>query len=133
MWRLMPARTRKRATIERTPIERILGLLPSRLNPKTAANVTMSIGFDVLDKGQQYTLLIRRGVGELATGIVGTPEITIRATERDMKHVFLVGEAPPTKLEFWQSLEFAVADKGLLTPLHRLMQLARVGRLFLRA
>ncbi|MDX1947022.1 MAG: alkyl sulfatase dimerization domain-containing protein [Pirellulaceae bacterium] len=121
------------ATIERTPIARILGLLPSRLNPKTSANVTMAIGFDILDKGQQYTLLIRRGVGELATGIVGKPEITIRATERDMKRVFLVGEVPPTKLEFWQSLEFAVADKGVLTPLHRLMQLARVGRLFLRA
>ena len=28
----------------------------------------MAIGFDILDAAKQYTLLIRRGVGELAPG-----------------------------------------------------------------
>jgi alkyl sulfatase BDS1-like metallo-beta-lactamase superfamily hydrolase len=120
------------ATIARTPIERILSLLPSRLNPKSAGKVTMAIGFDILDTKQQYTFFVRRGVGELATGILGTPEIIIRATEHNMKRVFLVGEVPPTNLEFWQALEFVVAEKGMLKPFHRLMHLVRVGRLFLR-
>lgn len=120
------------ATIARTPLERILGLLPSRLNPKTTANVTMSLGFDATDTGQQFTLLIRRGIGELVTGIAGTPELIVRAKESDLKRVFLSGEVPPTKAEFWKSLEFTGPNKGLLTPLDRLVQLAKVGRLFLR-
>lgn len=120
------------ATIERTPIERILHLLPSRLNPKSAGNVSMAIGFDISDQQRQYTFLIRRGIGELANGIVGTPEIVIRATERNMKRIFLVGEVPPTKLEFWRSLEFIIAEQGLLSPIHRLRHLARISRLFLR-
>jgi alkyl sulfatase BDS1-like metallo-beta-lactamase superfamily hydrolase len=120
------------ATIARTPLERILRLLPSRLNPKTTAHVTMSLAFDAVDTGQQFTLIIRRGIGELAKGIVGTPELIVRASESDLKRVFLSGEVPPTKAEFWKCLEFSGPDKGLMTPFHRLMQLARVGRLFLR-
>jgi len=119
-------------TIATTPVERILKLLPSRVNPKTAAKVTMAIGFDILDAAKQYTLLIRRGVGELAPGLVGTPEIIVRATEADLKRAFLAGEVTAAQPEFWNRLEFVVADKGLLTPFHRLMLLARLGRLFVR-
>jgi hypothetical protein len=92
----------------------------------------MAIGFDIPDLKRQYTLLIRRGVGELAPGLVGAPEITVRAAEADLKRAFLAGEVTPAQVEFWKRLEFVVADKGLLTPFHRLMLLARLGRLFVR-
>ena len=92
----------------------------------------MAIGFDITDTGQQYTLLIRQGVGELAPGIVESPILIVRANERDLKRIFLMGDVAPTRREFWQGLEFDVSDKGVLTPIQRLIRLARLGRLFLR-
>jgi alkyl sulfatase BDS1-like metallo-beta-lactamase superfamily hydrolase len=120
------------ATIARIPVERLLRLLPSRLNPKTSAKVTLAIGFDVVDRGQQYTFFIRRGVGELAPGLIASPQLLIRAKECDLIRIFMAGDVTPMQREFWEKLEFIVADQGFLTPLHRLFRLARLGRLFLR-
>ncbi len=119
--------------LENIPIEQLLGLLPSRLNPKTSANSNFSLGFDITDRKQQFTLLVRYGIGELAPGLIESPQLIVRATERNLKRVFLAGDTPPTQRGFWQSLEFEVPDCGLLTPFKRLLRLAQVSRLFLRA
>jgi len=119
--------------LENIPIEQLLALLPSRLNPRTSAKTNFSLGFDITDKKQQYTLLIRRGIGELASGLIDSPSLIVRATERNLKRVFLAGDIPPTQREFWQCLEFEVPDRGLLSPIQRLLRLARVSRLFHRA
>lgn len=129
----LPAKPRLNgATIQHMPLDQLLRLLPSRLNPRTAARVRMAIGFDLTDTGAQYTFLIRRGVGELAAGMLGMPDLTVRATETDLKRLFLAGDVPPTQPEFWRHLEFVVPGQGLLTPVHRLRKLAQLGRLFLR-
>lgn len=120
------------ATIAHTPVVQLLSLLPSRLNPKNSARLTMSLGFDLTDSGQQFTFFIRRGVGELAAGLWGPPDLTVRATERNMKRLFLAGDVPPTRLEFWQNLEFVVPHAGILTSVDRLRKLALLNRLFLR-
>jgi alkyl sulfatase BDS1-like metallo-beta-lactamase superfamily hydrolase len=119
-------------TIAESPVQRLLNLLASRLNPKTSAAVTMSIGFDLPDIDQQYTFFIRRGIGELAPGLIGPPTMTVRANEQDMKRIFLAGDVPPSRREFWQRLEFEVPDSGLLTAFRKLRLLVQLGRLFLR-
>ena len=120
------------ATIERLPLEALLRLLPSRLNPRAAHAVRTAIGFESLDTGQSFTLIIRQGVGELAPGLVESPSLTVRATERNLKRLFLAGDVPPSKRQFWQSIEFTLPEEDLLTPVRRLFRLARISRLFIR-
>lgn len=119
-------------TIEQIPLKQLLELMPMRVNPETTLRIEASIGFDITDRDQQYTLLIRRGVGELAPGIVGEPELVVRATEQNLKSIFIAGDASPGSREFWQSLEFDIPEQGLLTPFRRLLRLARMGRMFIR-
>lgn len=120
------------ATIQRVPLETLLRLLPARLNPRTASAVDLCIGFEAIDTGESYTFVIRQGVGELAPGLLESTTLVVRANEVDLKRVFLAGDVPPVKSEFWRSLEFAIPECGALTPLRRLLRLARISRLFIR-
>ena len=120
------------ATIQYLPLKTILGLLPSRLHPKNSARVNMTIGFDITDTQEQYTLFVRRGVGELSTGMCESCCLTVRATEADLKRIFIAGDVLPNRREFWQRIEFVVPEKGVLKPIQKLFRLARVNRLFIR-
>jgi hypothetical protein len=120
------------ATIEHLPIEMLLKLIPSRVNPKTTADLTTAIGFDLTDSERKFTMLIRNGVGELAPGLIQSPPIVVRGTERDVKRMFLANDVPPVRREFWNCLQFDVPEQDALTPFRRLIRLARVSRLFIR-
>lgn len=76
-------------------IESLQKRIPGRLHPKRTANWWMSIGLDVIDQKSRFPLRIRDSVRELAIGMVGTPEFIVRATEANLKRVFLVGDDRP--------------------------------------
>lgn len=118
-------------TVCELPVEQMLRLLPSRLNPKTSATLTTAIGFDLTDTRQGFTLFIRNGVGELAPGLNAEASLVIRASEPDMKRIFLIREVTPIRSEFWKRLHFDVPEAGVLTPFRKLLRLARMRRLFL--
>ena len=121
------------ATIVELPIKEILRLLPSRLHPKHSARVEMAIGFDITDSGEQYTLFIRHGVGELSTGLSESSSLTLRATEQDLKRIFIAREVTPASREFWQRIEFSVPEAGVLSRFQKLLRLVRMRRLFIKA
>lgn len=119
-------------SIAEIPVEQILKLLPSRLAPKRSARITMTVGFDFVDTGKTYTLLIRRGIGELAPGLDPAADLIVRASERDFKDVFVARDAKPVSPEFWQKLEFTVPGGTALSPVRRLLRLVRLGKCFIR-
>lgn len=118
-------------TLADTPLNMLLKLFPARLDPSKTANMNTSIGFDITDLDEQYTFFIRQGVGEMAPGLHNTSELIIRATAANFKRLILAGEANPLRRDFWQDLELIVPEKGLLTPIRRLVRLAKLGKIFI--
>ena len=119
-------------TVSQIPIERLFRLMPARLNPKRSAKMDLSYGFEITDLDLQYTFIIRRGVGELAPGIIGTPCLTIRGTDEDIKRIFLAGEGTPLKRDFWTDMEMVIPEKNAHSPFRGLLRLARLAAVMIK-
>lgn len=113
------------ATIADVPIETLIAVFPSRVNPRRAARVDLSIGFDFADTGRRFTFTIRQGVGEVAPLLAPSTNLTIRTTEADFKRVLISGEVTPLSRDFWRSLQFEVNGGSLLKPFYVLRRLAQ--------
>lgn len=72
-------------TLNDVPIDLFILSLPLRLRPDRTADLTMQIGFKFTDSGKQFTFYIRRGVGEIRSGVLDDPEFIVTGLERDFK------------------------------------------------
>jgi alkyl sulfatase BDS1-like metallo-beta-lactamase superfamily hydrolase len=72
-------------TLQDVPIDFFMDSLPLRLRPDRTAQLTLQIGFDFTDTGKQFTLYIRRGVGEIRPGLLDAPAFTVSGHEKDFK------------------------------------------------
>lgn len=113
------------------PVEYLMNTLPQRLNPRHAADVTASYGFEFTDTGKKFTLLIRRGVGELVDRIVGTPELLVRTSESHFKTAIVAREYSRFSKEFWRGLELVAPRRSPLGRIGLPLRFARLGRMLL--
>ncbi|MDP8257463.1 MAG: alkyl sulfatase dimerization domain-containing protein [Candidatus Alcyoniella australis] len=81
-------------TVRDLPAEVILRTFPERLRPEKTAQVYKTICFEFLDTGEQYTFIIRRGVGELRRGLSDEFDLKFIATEPNFK-AFVIGDLSP--------------------------------------
>ncbi|MCA9236943.1 MAG: MBL fold metallo-hydrolase [Planctomycetales bacterium] len=121
------------ATIAHVPIDTLISVFPSRVNPVRSARVNLSIGFDLTDSDRRYTFTIRQGVGEVAPQLLPGANLTIRTTEAELKRVLIAGEVTPLSRDFWRSLKFDVAGPAVLKPFHVLRHLARFASCMIKA
>ncbi len=115
-------------TIAEMPVEQIVRMMPSRLHPQRAATFTTRIGYDFSDSGRQFTFHVRRGIGEVAPGLDPHCELTIRATEKDFRRIFVAGEVKPLAAEFWQRIQFITPNPGVCNRFRILRLLLRLRK-----
>lgn len=72
-------------TLRDVPMDSFVQSLPLRLRPDRTADLTMQIGFEFTDTGKTFTLYIRRGIGEVRSGVLDDPEFVVSGAERDFK------------------------------------------------
>jgi alkyl sulfatase BDS1-like metallo-beta-lactamase superfamily hydrolase len=119
-------------SVELLPVEDILAQIPARIRPERAADLTLAVGYDFTDTGKQFTLFVRRGVGELVPFLAESPDLVIRTTEADFKRAFVTRTLPPRRREFWRKVKFEVPGGGLLSPLRAVRLLLRLDRCVLK-
>jgi len=119
-------------SLEPVPVGDILAQFPFRVHPERAANVTMTVSYDFTDSGRQYTLFLRRGVGEVVPFLASAPDLVIRTTEADFKRAFVSRTLSPFRREFWRKITFEVPGSGILTPLHAARVLLQLNRCVVR-
>lgn len=118
--------------VEHLRIDDILAQVPYRILPDRAAEVTMTVGYDFPDSGKQFTLYIRRGVGELVKFLDPKPDLIMRQTETDFKRAFVSRTLSPFRREFWRVIKFEVPGGGLLAPLKAIRLLLKLDRCVVR-
>jgi alkyl sulfatase BDS1-like metallo-beta-lactamase superfamily hydrolase len=119
-------------SVELLPVEDILAQIPARILPDRAADLTLTVGYDFGDSGKQFTLFVRRGVGEMVPFLAALPDLVIRATEADFKRAFVTRTLPPVRREFWRKVKFEVPGGGLFSPLRAVRLLLRLDRCVLK-
>lgn len=119
-------------TVELLPIEDILAQIPYRILPDRAAEITLTVGYDFPDSGKQFTLFVRRGVGELVPFLAETSDVLIRSTESDFKRAFVSRSMSPFRREFWRKVKIEAAGGGLLARLRAVRLLHRLDRCVVR-
>ena len=72
-------------TLRDVPVHLLMQSLPMRLRSDKTADLLMRIGFEFTDSGKQFTLYIRRGVGEIRSDVLDEPDFVVRSTEQDFK------------------------------------------------
>jgi alkyl sulfatase BDS1-like metallo-beta-lactamase superfamily hydrolase len=72
-------------TLKHVPMDLFIQSLPLRLRPDRTAELTMQIGFEFTDSGKQFTLYIRRGVGEVRPDVLDQPAFVVSGHEKDFK------------------------------------------------
>lgn len=115
------------------PIESLLAVLPSRVDPERSAKSDLTLGFDFTDSGKRFAFHIRRGVGEVAPGLDATTDLTVRTTEADFKRALIARDVRPLSREFLRALKFDVAGNSATRPFRALMHLARFARCMVKA
>jgi alkyl sulfatase BDS1-like metallo-beta-lactamase superfamily hydrolase len=110
-------------SVEPVPIEDILAQIPYRVRGDRAAAVTMTVGYAFPDTGKEFTLFLRRGVGELVPFLAPNCDLVMRATEADFKRAFVSRTMSPLRREFWRKVRFEVPGSGLLAPLRAVRRL----------
>ncbi len=113
------------ATIANVPIETLIAVFPSRVDPLRSEKVNLAIGFDFTDTGRQFTFTIRQGVGEVAPLLNPKTDLTVRTTEENFKRTLIAREVTLLSREFWQTLEFDVGGGKWMKPFRVLRHLAR--------
>lgn len=114
------------------PVEQMLRLMPSRIDPEKTANMEASIEFEFSDTGRRFALLVRRGVGEVCPQWNDQAELKIECTEENFKRILFGREYLTRHSQFWKSLKFSVPEKGLSGQFHRLRRIVKLGRIFLQ-
>jgi alkyl sulfatase BDS1-like metallo-beta-lactamase superfamily hydrolase len=72
-------------TLRHVPIEFFMQALPLRLRYDRTADSTLTIGFEFCDTGKRFSFYIRRGIGEVRSGLLDNPEFVVTASEADFK------------------------------------------------
>jgi hypothetical protein len=85
--------------------------------------------FEFTDSGKCFTLLVRRGVGELIERRLAEPYLSIRTTERHFKRGMVAGEFSRYTRQYWQGLELIVPGAAAIAPFRKLRRLAQFGRM----
>ena len=119
------------STIEHLPVESILRMAPSRIIPARASKQPLAVGYAFTDTGQEFTLYIRNGIGELAPGLDDDCSVIVRSTEADFKRVLVAGEREPGERRF-KGIEFTSKRSGLLARLHVIRTLIKMRRSIMR-
>jgi alkyl sulfatase BDS1-like metallo-beta-lactamase superfamily hydrolase len=115
-------------TIAEVSADEIVRLIPTRLHQVHARNLTAAIGYEFIDTGKQFTLFVRRGIGEVAPGLDEQVEVLMRTTEADFKRILVAGDVRPYSLEFWKRVEIISPKPGVLNRLKMLRLLLRLRR-----
>ncbi|HEV2971883.1 MAG TPA: alkyl sulfatase dimerization domain-containing protein [Pirellulales bacterium] len=116
------------ATIAEIPVETLVRLMPSRLNPRRSANLSYTIGYEFTDTGKRFTFFVRSGIGEVAPGLDEQAEVVIRTTEADFKRILVAGEVRPLSAEFRMRVQLVAPKGGVLSRLKMLRALMRLRR-----
>jgi hypothetical protein len=103
-----------------------------RIRPQRTAKLNFTIGFEFTDTGRAFTLVIRRGVGEVRAVRTEQADLVIRATEGDFKQAFVARQWKPWQREFRRRIKFEVPGGGLRKPLRRLRRMRLFSRIFYR-
>jgi alkyl sulfatase BDS1-like metallo-beta-lactamase superfamily hydrolase len=74
-----------RETLKHVPVDLFIQSLALRLRTDRTADLVMQIGFEFIDTGKRFTLYIRRGIGEVRSGVLDSPAFTVSGSEKDFK------------------------------------------------
>lgn len=114
-------------TIQDIPVFNLLRRFPERLDPRRSGNVTMSVGLTFEDTGQQFTLFVRQGIGEVVDQLLPDTDLVIVMKELAFRR-FLAREVNPASHEFRQTVKCEVPGSVVLSPFRRLYRLLRFVR-----
>lgn len=115
------------------PIESLLAVLPSRVDPASSAKIDLILGFKFSDSAKQFTFHIRRGVGEMAPTLDPAAQLVVRTSEADFKRALIAKDVAPLSREFLRVLQFEDADGRPVRPFRGLLHLARFARSMVKA
>jgi len=76
-----------------TPLDNLLEIIPTKLDPKKAEGITMSVGIDVPDEKKQYTFIIRNSVATLKHNLMQDVDVKITVDSKTIK-MTLAGQKP---------------------------------------
>lgn len=85
--------------INATPLDNLLKIIPTKLDPAKAEGVAMTVGIVVPDEQKQYTFIIRNNVASLKQTLMDDVDVKITVNATAIK-MTLAGQKP-----FEQSLE----------------------------
>lgn len=82
----------------RFPLSVYFDYLAASLDPKTSINVNKRVGIQFTDKGETYTIHIRRGVAEIQPRLPDNPDMLVYADSKLWKEMLLNLRNPLTTL-----------------------------------
>jgi alkyl sulfatase BDS1-like metallo-beta-lactamase superfamily hydrolase len=110
---------------DRFPLSLFFDFLAVNLDPKASINVNKRVGIEFADKGEAYTIHIRRGVAEIQPRLLDNLDLLVQADSRQWKEMLLNLRNPLTTLASFEykkgnTLEFVLFLNKFKKPMPRL-------------
>jgi alkyl sulfatase BDS1-like metallo-beta-lactamase superfamily hydrolase len=119
-------------TMQNIPLRQILRRMPQRLHPIRSSKVRTNVGLVFTDSGEQFTLCIREGVGELVDQLLPNTDLVLRLTEDDFRRM-ICREISPASREFLRRVQCEVPGSPWLSSFRRLYRVMRLIRCIILA
>lgn len=69
------------------PIDSVMHAMPVKLKAEQCLELTLPVAFEFTDLNRRFTVTIRRGVAEVAEGVMGKPAALVRVSSSDWKQI----------------------------------------------